>query len=168
VTAKPNAEIEIHSDAACVVTLRGEHDLSTSRELAMVMNLGTAYRHVLVDLSECTFLDSSALGALLRAAELARERAGALELVVAPRRGDAVRRALEIMGIDALLVIHPSRASAIASIEEKAAPPRPAQTMTARATVETPPASSGWVSRAVRGEKSPCPSPVTRDAPEES
>jgi stage II sporulation protein AA (anti-sigma F factor antagonist) len=119
-------DIEIHSRAACVVTLRGEHDPSTIRELATAMNLATAYQYVLVDLSECTFLDSSAINTLLQAAELASERGGALELVADVGRHDAVRRALEIMGIDGLLLIHATRTAGLISLEGGKSP-RPVQ-----------------------------------------
>ena len=111
---KPNVEIEIHSAAACIVTLRGEHDPSTMGQIAGVLNVASAHRHVLVDLSECSFLDSTVVRTLLLAAELAGERGGALEFVAAARSGNAVRRALEVMRVDAVVAVHASRAAGVA------------------------------------------------------
>ena len=111
VVEKPNVEIEIHSAAACIVTLRGEHDPSTMGQIAGVLNVASAHRHVLVDLSECSFLDSTVVRTLLLAAELAGERGGALEFVAAARSGNAVRRALEVMRVDAVVAVHASRAA---------------------------------------------------------
>ena len=84
-------------------------------ELALVMNFAGTYRYVLVDLSECSFLDSTVVKTLLQAAELADERGGALALVAVDRSGDAVRRALEVLPVGVLVAVHPTRAAGIAS-----------------------------------------------------
>jgi anti-anti-sigma regulatory factor len=55
------------------------------------------------------------VGAIVSGAAQARERGGRLELAVTPGR-DAVRRSLEIMGIDDLFAVHDSRADGIASL----------------------------------------------------
>ena len=133
-TARPRVQIEPHSATACIVTLRGEHDPSTIAELALVMNLASAYRYVLVDLSECLFLDSSVVKTLLQAAELAHERAGALEVVAVADSKNAVRRALEVMSIDTLVRVHPTRATGVASLDALALPRAPSHSL--RATVE--------------------------------
>jgi anti-anti-sigma factor len=117
-SAHVKVEIETVSAAACTVVLRGEHDLHTADAVATVMELARAYRDVLVDLEQCTFLDSSLINALLQAAKHARERGGALELIIAPG-GSPVRRTLEIARIDALLVFHPSRPAGVASIRSR-------------------------------------------------
>ena len=53
----------------------------------------------MLDLTEVTFLASSGLAVLIRAAQLAGERAQRLRLVVATR---AVRRPLQVTGSDQL------------------------------------------------------------------
>ena len=129
VTIQPNVEIEPQSLTSCVITLRGEHDPSTGREIALAMNLASTYRYVLVDLSECSFLDSSVLKTLLQAAELAGERGGWLEIVADAHSGNPVRRALEITRVDSLVLVHPTRSSGIARL-------LPAGTQRVRATLD--------------------------------
>jgi anti-anti-sigma factor len=124
VTTHVNVQIESYSATACIVVLRGEHDLTTADAVATVMQLASAYRDVLVDLESCTFADSSLINTLLQAARHARERGGALELVLAPGR-DPVRRTFEIAQIDALLVFHPTRAAGAASLATREHPTHP-------------------------------------------
>ena len=75
--AQSNIEIEIHSPTIFSVTLTGEHDVLSRRPLAR-MTVGRIYRYVLVDLTACTFLDSTMINALLAAAKghVARGRRG--------------------------------------------------------------------------------------------
>ena len=57
---------------------------------------------VVVDLAAVEFVDSTALGALVEA----RARLGGERLLLAP--GPAVRRALEVAGLDRHFVVHES------------------------------------------------------------
>jgi anti-anti-sigma factor len=116
VSAQPTTEIEIHSAAACIVTLRGEHDASTSEAVTMALTLARGYSNLLVDLAGCHFVDSSVINALLLAAKRAREGGGAVELVV-PTNATAVRRTLEIANVQMVLPFHATRAEGIESIE---------------------------------------------------
>jgi anti-anti-sigma factor len=112
---QPAARFEVASSSTCIIVLRGEHDVSTKEAVGVTMALAGEYRYVLVDLTECTFVDSMLVGAIVSGAAQARERGGRLELAVTPGR-DAVRRSLEIMGIDDLFAVHDSRADGIASL----------------------------------------------------
>ena len=57
---------------AAIVALRGEHDIATAAEASAA--LGAVEGNVLVDLSDCTFLDSTVIGVLfVRNEELARD-----------------------------------------------------------------------------------------------
>jgi anti-sigma B factor antagonist len=69
--------------------------------------------HLVVDLSGATFLDSSALGVLVGALKLMRQRDGRLDIVLpaAP-----LRRIFEITALDRVLNLHESRATALASV----------------------------------------------------
>jgi anti-anti-sigma factor len=125
VAAQPTTEIEIHSPSACIVTLRGEHDASTSEALTMALTLARGYREVLVDLAGCQFVDSSVINALLLAARRAREQGGTVELVV-PVDTTAVRRTLEIANVQMILPFHANRADGIERIEQLAREPRAA------------------------------------------
>jgi anti-sigma B factor antagonist len=100
------------SQPAWVLTLRGEHDLSTSptlrAELEAVYARGTKFA---VDLSETTFLDSSILHALYDGLRMAREKAGDGFAVVAPP-GSCAERILGVAGFDEVLPVYPSLAGA--------------------------------------------------------
>jgi anti-anti-sigma factor len=85
-----------------VVCVAGELDLSNvsvfEAELAGVLSQG----RVVVDLAECTFLDSSALRALVVAHRAATGEGGEFSLS-APT--PAVRRVLEVASIDLLITV---------------------------------------------------------------
>jgi anti-sigma B factor antagonist len=84
---------------AFVVSVTGEADLLTApeieRELDTVLKLGG--RAVVVDLAEVGFIDSTAIGVLLRMQPRFRARGGNLVIVSNDRR---VLRTLEITGLD--------------------------------------------------------------------
>lgn len=80
------------------------------------MDLASDCRRILVDLSECSFLDSWVLKTLLQADVLARKRGGRLELVAVDNRQDAARRTLQITNVGELLRVHPTRATGVASL----------------------------------------------------
>ena len=68
------------------IPLHGELDLHTARELGATLSaaVGDVTRVPVVDLREVTFMDSTALGALIRAGEQMRNQGRPLRLVVAP------------------------------------------------------------------------------------
>jgi len=111
-------DVEFHSRETAVVALRGEHDLYSIDQLVRALDLAGGCPSILVDAHAAAFIDSSAINAVLRAARRARTRGGALELVVS--QTGAVRRALEIAGIPALLPMHESRGVGLASLEASA------------------------------------------------
>ena len=112
-------EVEFHPQpGVAVVAVRGEHDLRTKAELAEALERASAHPHVLVDLSECSFVDSSVIGALVVASKRLEERDGRLEVVIAPE-AHTVHRAAELTGLAAFLPIHATRSAAIASIQPK-------------------------------------------------
>jgi anti-sigma B factor antagonist len=113
--AQPSGiEIGAHSPAISTVTLRGEHDLHSWSEVTLALANASQRRGVVVDLTACTFLDSSMLTALLVAAKQLRTRGGALAVVI-PREAE-IRRIFEVMNVDAVLAIHETRAAAIADM----------------------------------------------------
>jgi len=101
--------------AAHVVTLRGEIDAFTAPSLRddlrhLVEDTGALT--VVVDLAAVTFLDSSALGALVGGVRRRRERGGQL-LIVQPRT--AASRIFELTGLDAVLDLYPDREAALSA-----------------------------------------------------
>jgi anti-sigma B factor antagonist len=96
-----------------VLTISGEHDLSTApnlrRRLDGLLDEGTA---TVVDLSPATFVDSSILGAILDG----RRRAAEADIgfaVVHSNGADAVDRVLEVTGLRAELPVHARREEAL-------------------------------------------------------
>lgn len=82
-----------------VVSVRGEADAHAASHLERELNdvLSRGSRSVIVDLAEVGFIDSTALGVLLRFQSRFRTRGGDLVLVSDDRR---VLRTLEITGLD--------------------------------------------------------------------
>jgi anti-sigma B factor antagonist len=97
-----------------VVTLTGEFDLSWSpalrAQLSEALTMSPPPPDVLIDLSQVTFMDSTALGVLVGAHNSATALGGTLSLVGAT---DPVHRLLRITQIDQLL---PSYATVDAAI----------------------------------------------------
>jgi anti-anti-sigma factor len=86
---------------SAVLSLRGEMDLAAVERFEQVANaaLATGSEHVVADLSELQFLDSTGIRALLRLQARVGDRAR-LELVPGP---PAVQRVFELVGLAAAL-----------------------------------------------------------------
>jgi anti-anti-sigma factor len=103
------ASCERVADQTCIVRVRGELDLYTAPEFERALELdGAADGRVVVDLSECTFIDSSGLGILVAAD---RRTSGNGLLIVAS--GIEVLRAFEVSGLDQHLMLYPTLESAL-------------------------------------------------------
>ena len=83
---------------ASVLAIKGEIDVSTAPELRdrLLTVAQNGQRVVVVDLSEVTFLDSTALGVLVSGLKRLRADGGDLRLVVT---GRSVSKVLEITGL---------------------------------------------------------------------
>ena len=91
-------------DSAYVVTVGGELDLYSSPRLAAELGALTAdAAEVVLDLTAVTFMDSTALGAILASARLLRDAGGRLSLVAA---GAATRKLLALVGVDRVLPVY--------------------------------------------------------------
>ena len=88
---------------AAVVSLRGEHDLATADELARAIQAIDG--NVLVDLSDCTFIDSTVIGVLFASSQRL-ERDGRYLEVVAPMQNANVARTLELVRMRDVIVVH--------------------------------------------------------------
>jgi anti-anti-sigma factor len=109
-------------DGIRVVAVRGELDLSTAPELEGPLNDAVAAgdASVLVDLSECEFIDSTGIALIVRAwQQLDRGANGDGQgRVVICSYNDQVRRVLEITGLELSIPIHSSRDEALASLRD--------------------------------------------------
>ena len=88
---------------AARVRLRGEHDLSTAHEVHAA--LGSISGSVLVDLADCSFIDSTIIGVLITSSQELEREGHVLELYVPPENA-AVFRTLEVTGMGELVVLH--------------------------------------------------------------
>jgi anti-sigma B factor antagonist len=98
---------------AHVVVLRGEIDAFTAPSLRedlhrLVEEMGATI--VVVDLAAVTFLDSSALGAIVGLFRRLREREGRLRIV---EPSGAASRIFALTGLDAVLELFPDREAAL-------------------------------------------------------
>jgi anti-anti-sigma factor len=103
-SARPPIRVDrsSHGDFAALVQLAGEHDLSTAPQLSETIR---AIRgNVLVDLSECSFIDSSVIGALLMADRDRAPDGHRVELAVAPENA-TIHRIVEVTGLADLLPV---------------------------------------------------------------
>jgi anti-anti-sigma factor len=108
--SEPTVHVELgptrEREFAAIVSLRGEHDLATASLVSDA--IGAIDGNVLVDLSECTFLDSTVIGVLFaRNQEL--EQAGHFLEVVAPRENTRISRTLELVHMRDVIVVQEAR-----------------------------------------------------------
>ena len=102
---------EQHPSGAAVLRVIGEVDLATVSEMEQALAASGSSSFLVVDLTECTFLDSSALHVLLSKAANAEETGGFA--IVASEGG--VRRVLDISGAGTSLPVHATVAEAVES-----------------------------------------------------
>jgi anti-anti-sigma factor len=107
-------------DGVRVVAVRGELDLSTAPDLEGPLEeaLGDGEASVLIDLTECEFIDSTGIAMIVRAWQQLdgdEERGGRL---VISNSNDQVQRVLEISGLNLSISIHPSRESGLAALRD--------------------------------------------------
>jgi anti-sigma B factor antagonist len=124
VSATPSADIpqfEISSgpgpDDVYVVRVAGEVDMSHEDELRDELHAAVAAdaRGVVVDLTECEFIDSSGVRALLLSREEQGGDRGPERLAVAAA-SDQILRILSVMGIDQVIPIQPTVGEAAAAL----------------------------------------------------
>jgi anti-sigma B factor antagonist len=98
--------------AAAVITVHGEIDIATAPQLREHLAAAVAGGGpVVVDLLGVSFLDSTALGALIGGLRASREADIPLQLVVAEPR---ILKVFEITGLDTVFTVVPTLADAVA------------------------------------------------------
>jgi anti-sigma B factor antagonist len=107
----------LESITACadcaVLRIAGEIDLYAAPQLRehVTKLLADGTRHIIADLREVDFLDSTGLGALIGSLKRLREQDGSLTLVTA---GDRILMILRLTGLIRVFAVHPSVPEAIA------------------------------------------------------
>jgi anti-sigma B factor antagonist len=109
---------ERDSHGVFIVHVRGELDISHEEELRAEINRGVAENNggIVVDLTNCEFIDSSGVRALLLGRQAQREDgAGEGGLVIASGSAQIVR-ILSVMGVDEAIPVRPTIDEAIAEL----------------------------------------------------
>jgi anti-sigma B factor antagonist len=101
------------SGGIAAVIVGGEVDAYGAPELEQAFSSIDRERGVVVDLDRVSFLDSTALGVVVRAVREHEERGGDARVVLP--RGSA-RRIFEITTLDAVLPVEESREQAVAAL----------------------------------------------------
>jgi anti-sigma B factor antagonist len=110
-------EVE-HDDEVVVLVAGGELDYDAAPQLRehLADHVSAGIRRVVVDLSQVTFIDSTAIGALVGAAMSLQERGGGSLAVVCEEENRRVMRIFEIAGIESLIPVHRTREEAVSAL----------------------------------------------------
>jgi anti-sigma B factor antagonist len=100
-----------------VLRLAGEFDVYTAPQLRerVIELVDGGTRHVLADLREVTFLDSTGLGALIGGLKRLRACDGSLTLVTGAER---ILRIFRVTGLDRVFVLWPSVQEAVSADQD--------------------------------------------------
>jgi anti-sigma B factor antagonist len=106
------------SENAYVVRIAGELDISHEDEVRSELRtaIKEADRGVVVDLTECEFIDSSGVRALLLGYEKQREENGEGNLLAVAAESEQILRILSVMGVDKVIPVQPTVEGAIAEL----------------------------------------------------
>ncbi|WP_328395748.1 STAS domain-containing protein [Nocardia sp. NBC_00416] len=105
-------DVQVRTEnGTAIVTVQGEVDMASAPQLQAALEDTQREGHpLIVDMSEVGFLGSAGLSVLLVVSEAAGSGNG-LRVVVS----DAVRRPIELTGLDKLLAVYDSLAAAVAA-----------------------------------------------------
>ena len=104
-------------DGLQVIAVRGELDLSTAADLEAPLDdaVASGDASVLIDLTECEFIDSTGIALIVRAWQ---RLDGNGNRVVICSANDQVRRVLEVTGLDLSIPIQSNREEALAVLRD--------------------------------------------------
>jgi anti-sigma B factor antagonist len=115
-----NLKVDTRSvnSTASMIDLEGEVDVYTAPQLKqqIIAMLDSGIYHVIVNLSNVEYLDSTALGVLIGGLKRLREKNGTLDLICPNPR---IKRIFEITGLDKIFDIFNSEQDALAQVEPK-------------------------------------------------
>jgi len=100
-------------DSACVLSIEGELDLYTVPLLqrALAAGLEDGPTRLVVDLTKCTLIDSTGLGALLKANKRFNDGSNGHIAVACP--DPSIRKVFEITALNRIFALHETRAAAL-------------------------------------------------------
>jgi anti-sigma B factor antagonist len=98
-----------------VIALSGELDLYSCPEFKdeLLRVIAEGARHVVIDLAATTFIDSTALGVLLRGVQRLRTSDGNLSVACSDAN---ICKVFEVTGLDRVFSVYPSREEALARV----------------------------------------------------
>lgn len=99
------------------ISVRGELDLSTAPELEVPLDqaLEGDEGSLLIDLTQCEFIDSTGIALIVRAWQRLQGGNNGRTLVLCSQN-DQVRRVLEITGLELSIPVHKTRDEALAAM----------------------------------------------------
>lgn len=98
-------EIDLRDELATVAVF-GEIDISTAGEFESALDKALAGSNdVVIDLTETKFIDSTAIGVVIRAHKSARRSGNAVRLVC-PEVNTPVTKVLNLLGVANLVAVH--------------------------------------------------------------
>lgn len=102
------------AEGVFVIALTGEIDLYTAPEFKQQLLdvIGQGARHVVVDLTDTTFIDSTTLGVLVGGVKRLRPEGGQLSIVCSDRN---ITKIFEITGLNKVFPIYETRAEVLAN-----------------------------------------------------
>jgi stage II sporulation protein AA (anti-sigma F factor antagonist) len=115
---------QVISDHGAIVLVDGDLDMETAPQLErhLADQIADGHRHLVLDLTEATFLDSTALRVLITTVAPLQDEADAA-VVLAGTHG-IVERALATSGIGQMFTSFPTRREAVAALTGSAEPLR--------------------------------------------
>jgi anti-sigma B factor antagonist len=107
-----------HGHDVVVMVAGGEIDYAASPQLSerLADHISVGIRHLVLDLSAVTFIDSTAIGVLVGAVMRLHEAGGGSLAVVCAEENRRVLRIFEIAGVDSLIALHSSREEALSEL----------------------------------------------------
>jgi anti-anti-sigma factor len=106
---RPGVDVSAVTEDTMVVTLSGEHDGYTTLRVLEALADAREAPNLIIDLTLCSFIDSTTLGAL------SSVRGGTQRIVVAVPEESYVHRVLQLFRAEQLFAIQPSLATALQS-----------------------------------------------------
>jgi anti-sigma B factor antagonist len=109
-------QVEDSSPDLAILAVGGEVDYEVSPQLKahLMRAIKAGTRRLVLDLSDVTFIDSTAIGVLAGAVEKLDE-AGSGSLAVVSTH-EKVMQIFEITGLDSVITVHPTREEALAAL----------------------------------------------------
>ncbi len=106
-----------HDEEVVILVAGGELDYAASPRFRerIAEAIGAGMRLV-VDLSPTTFIDSTAIGALVGAVMRLREHGGGSLAVVCSEQNERVLRTFDIAGVTGLITLYPTREAALLAL----------------------------------------------------